>query len=216
MPDRTNPVAKPSDLYARGGKYVFDLLLILLSLPFLLPVFAILIVVASLDGASPFYIHPRVGKNGKAFHCFKFRSMVPDADKKLKDLLDNAPEARSEWEHYQKIKNDPRVTKFGRFLRSSSLDELPQLFNVLRGEMSLVGPRPFMPNQNKLYKQAGGGHYYDLKPGITGAWQVSSRNSSSFKSRTDYDDLYYQNMSLSEDVRILAKTISVVLKRTGH
>lgn len=216
MPDRTNPVAKPSDLYARGGKYVFDLLLILLSLPFLLPVFTILIAVASLDGGSPFYAHRRVGMGGKAFYCLKFRSMVPDADKKLTELLDNDPEARIEWERYHKIKNDPRVTRFGRFLRSSSLDELPQLINVVKGEMSLVGPRPFTREEEDRYRRTGGWSYFEMKPGITGLWQVTARNSSKVHVRYLYDNRYFRRMSLFTDLWIILQTFSVVLKRTGH
>lgn len=206
----------PHSAYRRVWKYVLDLSLIVLALPLLLPVFAILTVLAMLDGGAPFYAHERVGKGGRLFRCFKFRSMVPDAEARLKAMLDADEQARFEWEHYQKLKNDPRITRVGRFLRASSLDELPQLFNVIRGEMSLVGPRPFMPDQDALYREAGGLHYYDMNPGLTGAWQVSSRNGSSFVSRVDYDDAYFHQLSFRTDMNILLKTFGVVLKCTGH
>lgn len=205
-----------SSFYRKYGKYILDIGIILLFLPVLLPVFLILMAMASRDGGGPFFIQDRIGKDGKHFRCFKFRTMVPNAEDKLNELLESDPEAKREWDLYQKIKNDPRITRAGRILRSTSLDELPQLLNVIKGEMSLVGPRPFMPSQDAMYRAAGGGHYYDMHPGITGGWQVSSRNETSFGSRVEYDDEYYEKLSLALDLRILFKTVSVVLQGTGH
>jgi lipopolysaccharide/colanic/teichoic acid biosynthesis glycosyltransferase len=139
--------------------------------------------------------------------------MVPGADALLEYHLRKNPEARREWDETQKLKNDPRITRIGAFLRKSSLDELPQLWNVLRGEMSLVGPRPMMVDQRTLYP---GTAYFDLRPGITGLWQISERNETSFAERAVFDNRYLASLSLSLDVSILLRTVSVVLRGTGY
>lgn len=181
-------------------------------LPFLLPFFLIAGLLISLDGHSPFFLQERVGLHGKRFKMWKFRTMVPDAEQHLERYLSKNPEARAEWQEKQKLTDDPRCTPFGRMLRRTSMDELPQLFNVLAGDMSLVGPRPMMPSQQALYP----GHaYYRLRPGVTGSWQVSARNESSFAARANFDDSYEANISLLQDIAIATRTIGVVMRGTG-
>jgi lipopolysaccharide/colanic/teichoic acid biosynthesis glycosyltransferase len=144
---------------------------------------------------------------------WKLRSMVPDADAKLAAYLDSDASARREWDAYQKLTNDPRITPLGVMLRKSSLDELPQLWNVLKGDMSLVGPRPMMPEQRSMYV---GDAYYKLRPGVTGLWQVSDRNATTFARRAEYDTDYERKLSLATDLMVLAATVGVVLRGTGH
>jgi len=200
-------------VYRTGGKIIFDWLLVLASLPVVLPLVAILAVLVALDGAAPFYRQRRVGRGGKIFHLLKIRTMVPNAEGILQDYLAQNPEARREWDRNQKLRNDPRITRLGCFLRKSSIDELPQLWNVLRGNMSLIGPRPMMLDQRARYP---GTAYYHLRPGITGLWQVSDRNQSSFAERAEFDTEYYHTLSLKTDWSIFWRTISVVLRGTGY
>ena len=161
-----------------------------------------------------FYSQIRIGKDGKLFKLYKFRTMVPDADKKLDELLANDENARREYEINKKLKNDPRITKVGKFLRKTSLDELPQLINVLKGEMSLIGPRPYLLKEKEDME-----NYYryiiQSKPGITGLWQVSGRSNTTFKQRLKIDLEYNGKKSLKEDTIILLKTFSVILKKEG-
>lgn len=144
---------------------------------------------------------------------WKLRSMVPDAEAKLQAYLDACPKARREWDRSQKLRHDPRITAIGALIRKSSLDELPQLFNVLNGTMSLVGPRPMMLDQTPLYD---GTAYYRLRPGITGLWQISARNESEFVARVRYDEVYDRCLSCRNDLGILARTVKVVLRGTGY
>jgi Undecaprenyl-phosphate galactose phosphotransferase WbaP len=206
-----NQLARPS---LRALKRLFDVagsatLLLLLS-----PLFAFVAYKVSRDGGSAFFGHERVGQGGKAFKCYKFRSMVVNAEEVLKDLLERDPVARVEWGKDFKLKNDPRVNPIGHFLRRTSMDELPQLWNVLRGEMSLVGPRPVVLAELERY---GGDVVYYLmaKPGMTGLWQVSGRNDVDYDTRVYFDAWYVKNWSLWTDVAILFKTISVVMGREG-
>ncbi|NNE89987.1 MAG: sugar transferase [Silicimonas sp.] len=199
--------------YRLGLKRLFDIALVILSLPFVLPFLALISIAVMLsDGGSPLFRQERVGKDGRRFQIWKFRSMVVDAEAQLARYLELNPEAKKEWETKQKLSYDPRCTTVGRLLRRSSIDELPQIFNVLVGDMSLVGPRPMMPCQQALYP---GQAYYNMRPGMTGAWQVTSRNTSDFSDRAAYDDQYYARVSLVEDLRILAHTVGVVLRGTG-
>ncbi len=200
-------------IYRNGVKRFFESALILLSAPIVVPVVLVLAVFSLQDGDSPFYWSRRVGKNGKTFKMLKLRTMVADAEGLLEKYLAENEDARIEWKSAQKLKNDPRITRFGRFLRKTSMDELPQLWNVLIGEMSLVGPRPMQPEQRALYP---GLAYYALRPGITGLWQVSDRNDSEFAKRADFDRQYDEEMSISMDISLLAKTFGVVLKGTGY
>ncbi|MGV6849930.1 MAG: sugar transferase [Marinibacterium sp.] len=199
--------------YPRVGKRVFDCALILLALPVVVPVIALLALLAAMDGAAPFYWQERVGRHGRVFRLLKIRTMVPDAENVLDDYLAQNPAAREEWDLHQKLHDDPRITRIGGFVRKTSMDELPQLWNVLIGDMSLVGPRPMMVDQRPLYP---GKDYYRLRPGITGLWQISERNNSSFAERAVYDTRYFRSLSLKTDFKILWATVGVVLRATGY
>lgn len=204
---------KQFGLYRSILKRGIDVLAVLLSLPVILPLLAVLALAISLDGHSPFYRQKRLGRNGRIFTLWKLRSMVAGAEALLDAHLSADPAAREEWTLTQKLKKDPRITAIGRILRKSSADELPQLWNVLRGDMSLVGPRPMMPDQAPLYP---GTAYYALRPGITGSWQVSVRNDSSFADRARFDTNYERQVSVATDFAILLATVRVVLRGTGH
>lgn len=199
---------------SRFLKRVFDIIgsgtiIIILS-----PVFLILSYLVSKDGGNAIYGHERVGRDGLKFKCLKFRSMIINSQEVLQSLLESDSTARSEWDKDFKLKNDPRITRVGNFIRKTSLDELPQLFNVLKGEMSLVGPRPVI--EKELERYAGDVDYYLMaKPGMTGLWQVSGRNDVDYDTRVYFDAWYVKNWSLWNDVAILFKTINVVLKRDG-
>jgi exopolysaccharide production protein ExoY len=179
------------------------------------PAFLVLALLVRMDGGRIFYAHERIGRGGQAFGCLKFRSMVVDADKRLAELLARDPAARAEWDATRKLKNDPRVTWVGRFLRASSLDELPQLINVLKGEMSLVGPRPVQASELAVFYGAAAQHYMQVRPGITGPWQVSGRNDTSYAQRVALDVAYVAKPSLLNDIRILLRTPIAVLARRG-
>lgn len=204
--------SKTARLYRGFGKRLLDITLVLIAAPVVLPVVLLCALMVSRDGGQPFYSQERVGRNGRIYTMWKLRSMVPNAKARLEAYLEANPEARDEWDSKQKLAKDPRITRVGRLLRKTSLDELPQLWNVLRGDMSLVGPRPMMPEQKKCYP---GVDYYDLLPGITGSWQVSARNESTFAERAFFDTDYKRKLSLKEDVRILSATVRVVLRATG-
>lgn len=199
---------------ARLLKRVFDLaaalaLLVLGALPLLYIALRI-----QRDGGPAIFAHKRVGQTGKVFPCFKFRTMQVDAEERLRELLANDPAARAEWEREFKLRNDPRITSIGQFLRRTSLDELPQLFNVIRGEMSLVGPRPVI--RAELCKYGDDVDYFLMvRPGMTGLWQVSGRNDVDYDTRVYLDTWYVKNWSLWYDIAILFKTIKVVLRRDG-
>ncbi|EMG2375293.1 undecaprenyl-phosphate galactose phosphotransferase WbaP [Klebsiella pneumoniae] len=166
------------------------------------------------DGGPAIYGHERIGKGGRKFKCLKFRSMVINSQEVLSELLASSPEAKAEWDATFKLKEDPRITKIGHFLRRTSLDELPQLFNVLKGEMSLVGPRPIITAELERYNEEV--EYYLLsKPGMTGLWQVSGRSDVDYETRVYLDAWYVKNWSMWNDIAILFKTITVVLKRDG-
>jgi lipopolysaccharide/colanic/teichoic acid biosynthesis glycosyltransferase len=198
--------------YRQRAKRALDILLILLCAPFVAPIVLGLALLVSLDGAAPFFSQLRVGHGGKVFRLLKLRTMVPGADALLEAHLASDSDARREWDRTQKLRHDPRITRFGGFLRKSSLDELPQLWNVLRGDMSLVGPRPMLVDQKPLYP---GREYYRLRPGITGFWQVSDRNNSSFAERARFDTSYYRQVSFMTDTVVLLRTVIVVLRCTG-
>ncbi len=161
-----------------------------------------------------FYTQERIGENGKIIKIIKYRSMVIGAEEKLKEYLENNEEARKEYKIYKKLKNDPRITKIGKFLRKTSLDEMPQLLNLLTGEMSLIGPRPYLPSEREDM-----GEYYKIiiksKPGITGLWQINGRSNTTFDERLDYDVKYYKDYSLKTDFKILYKTFENVIKKEG-
>ncbi len=199
------PVAKRTlDVLGAAG------LLLLLG-----PAFLVLALLVRLDGGRAFYAHPRIGRGGKVFGCLKFRSMVTDSQARLEALLASDPAARAEWDATRKLKHDPRITWVGRFLRSSSLDELPQLFNVLKGDMSLVGPRPVTASELEQYYGAAATHYAMVRPGITGLWQVSGRSETSYRQRVELDVAYVSSPSLLKDIGILLRTPVAVLSRRG-
>ncbi|MEZ5776818.1 MAG: sugar transferase [Paracoccaceae bacterium] len=200
-------------LYRNLFKRPFDLIAVFATSIIVLPLVALLALLVALDGSSPFYLNERVGRGGRTFRMLKLRTMVPNADTLLENYLNSNAEARLEWDSTQKLKSDPRITRIGRFLRKTSLDELPQLWNVLNGEMSLVGPRPMMPSQRGLYT---GTAYYALRPGLTGPWQVSDRNESTFSRRAEYDRDYDRNLSFVNDMRLMVATVGVVLRGTGY
>ena len=199
----------------RNIKALFDkvvsILLFLVSLPILLILYAI---VYFSTGGHPVYKQRRIGKDGVSFRIYKFRTMRTDADAVLEQMLESDPEKKAEWEKEFKLKDDPRITKIGQFLRRTSLDELPQLYNVFQGKMSLVGPRPIIEDEIKKY-----GEYFDyfkaVKPGITGLWQVSGRNDISYEERVRLDVWYVRNWSMELDIMILVKTAAIVLMRKG-
>lgn len=201
-------------IYARVGKRVLDVALVILTLPVSVPLVLFFAVALLIESGQPFYQQKRIGRGGREFSIWKLRTMVRDADDRLAALLDSDTKLRAEWNATQKLKNDPRITPVGRFLRASSLDEVPQLFNVLLGEMSLVGPRPMMPEQLSIYGNPKA--YFALRPGLTGLWQVSDRNESYFSYRAVLDRQYLKTLSIWQDIAIMLRTVSVVLRRTGY
>ncbi|WP_070107025.1 undecaprenyl-phosphate galactose phosphotransferase WbaP [Burkholderia plantarii] len=199
---------------AKALKRGFDLIAGGILMIMLLPVFALLAALVARDGGSAFFGHTRIGRNGRKFKCLKFRSMVLDADKVLAELLERDSAARAEWASDFKLRNDVRVTPIGSLLRKTSLDELPQLWNVLRGEMSLVGPRPVVEQEIERYGEDAA-YYLLARPGMTGLWQVSGRNDTDYARRVFLDAWYVRNWSLRGDLAILFKTVGVVLHRDG-
>lgn len=195
-------------------KRLIDILGASAALLFFLPVLLVVGWMIRQDGGPALFRHPRVGRGGKVFMCLKIRTMVIDAQQRLEKVLENDPAARAEWERSQKLANDPRVTKLGHFLRITSFDELPQFINVLRGEMSLVGPRPVTEMELQRYG-ANVGEYLSCRPGITGLWQVSGRSSTDYRRRVLLDSEYARTASLKLDFSIMLKTVRVILSRDG-
>ena len=202
--------------YNRLIKRTFDIVVSLLLLPVLVPLISVLGALIKLESAGPvFYRHTRVGRGGRSFGIYKFRSMYRDSKERLERILATDPDAKREWESSFKLKSDPRITPFGAFLRRTSLDELPQILNVLKGDMSLVGPRPVVEEEiTKYYKEYS--DYYELvRPGITGLWQVSGRNDVDYVDRVRLDSWYVLNWSVWLDTLMLFKTVRVVLNKEG-
>ena len=190
----------------------FSIFAIAITLPITIP---IAIIIKLTDGGSIIYGHERVGKGGKKFKVLKFRSMYMDADKKLKEILENDPKAKEEWEKTFKLKNDPRITPIGKFLRKTSLDELPQFINVLKGEMSVVGPRPVVEEELIKYYKDKAELYKSVKPGVTGYWQVEGRSDTDYDERIKMDEYYIKNQSFWLDLKIILKTIKVMITGKG-
>lgn len=196
-------------------KIIFDFALTLVGTVAISPILIFIAIWIYKDSPGPvIFKHIRIGKDGREFPCYKFRSMCVDAKEKLAELLENDPVAKAEWERDFKLKNDPRITKSGAFLRKTSLDELPQIFNVLKGEMSLVGPRPVIEEELERYGEYVN-DYLMVKPGITGMWQVSGRSDIDYKERVLLDSWYVRNWSVWIDIVMLVKTFKVVLLRKG-
>ena len=198
-----------SGFYRRCGKRMLDMTLSLILLPVLLPIITLIAIVIKLDGGPAVFGHKRVGKGGREFKCWKLRSMCTNSETELASYLKNNPEAEREWRENYKLKHDPRITRIGGFIRKTSLDELPQIFNVMAGEMSFVGPRPVTCDELEKYGDAQKA-YLSINPGITGLWQVSGRNSLSYQRRVQLDRDYMQSYGLTLDIKILVKTIKVV------
>jgi exopolysaccharide production protein ExoY len=199
----------------RPLKRIFDVTAACLIILFASPFIAVIAAALLISQGRPILIrHKRVGQGGRHFPCFKFRTMVRDADAILRRHIAENPEASREWEATRKLKKDPRVTSLGHVLRKSSVDELPQLFNVLRGDMSLVGPRPIVDDEIKFYGSAIR-KYYSVRPGLTGLWQVSGRSDVSYGSRVRLDVAYIETATFPTDMLILLKTVPAVLKSKG-
>lgn len=201
--------------YNRVLKRIFDIVVSLCGLVFVVPIGLLLGLLIYLDSPGPIlFAHKRIGQGGQCFSCYKFRSMVPNAQQILSEYLAQHPEAREEWNRDFKLKDDPRITRMGKFLRKTSLDELPQLVNVLKGEMSLVGPRPIVEAEIAKY----GDYIHDfylVPPGITGMWQVNGRSDTTYEQRVEMDSWYVRNWSVWIDMVYLLKTFKVVLERKG-
>jgi lipopolysaccharide/colanic/teichoic acid biosynthesis glycosyltransferase len=194
---------------------IFDISLILLAAPYVLLAFFIIVILILVDSGGPvFYRQTRIGRYGRKFHLYKFRTMVQNADQVLQAYLDESPELKAEWLTTHKLKNDPRVSRVGAWLRKTSLDEIPQLCNILIGDMSILGPRPIVDAEVEKYGSCFG-LYKQVRPGLTGLWQVSGRNDISYKRRVELDEYYILNRSFKLDVEILLKTVSVVLGGKG-
>ena len=206
-----NNLARP---VSRAAKLAFDLCAASFLLLAAAPILIVIAIAVKLDGGPALFAHKRVGAGGREFPCFKFRSMVTDSDTVLRRLLENDPAAATEWAETRKLRQDPRVTWIGKVLRTTSLDELPQLLNVLRLEMSLVGPRPIVRSEVARYAEDIA-FYCEARPGLTGLWQVSGRSDTSYAHRVQLDTWYVKNWTLWHDLAILAKTVPAVLKRQG-
>ncbi|WP_457593297.1 exopolysaccharide biosynthesis polyprenyl glycosylphosphotransferase [Hydrogenimonas sp.] len=216
---RTNLIVFKNRLkskYRQCTQFLFNYSLAIILLPLLLPIIGIIAILIKQESPGPvFFAHIRIGKDGKPIPIYKFRSMYEDAQQRLEKMLKEDPAIKEEWEKNFKLKNDPRITKIGAFLRKTSLDELPQIFNVLRGEMNFVGPRPVVKEEIDQYYKNNAVYYYMVKPGITGLWQVSGRSDTDYDFRVKTDKWYVTNWSLWLDIIILFKTVKVVLKREG-
>ena len=193
-----------------NSKDFFDVFLSFFLILLSLPIFIFIVILVKFSSRGPiFYFHKRLGKNKKFFNCIKFRTMHPEAEDLLKNLLENNNEIKSEFEKNHKLKNDPRITPIGLFLRKTSLDELPQLFNVLKMEMSLIGPRPIVAEEEIKYGKSIN-KVLSVKPGLTGLWQVSGRNNLSYERRVELDLLYVRDISFLMDLRITIRTFGVL------
>ena len=201
--------------FSQAVKRVFDVIATLLLLGPLVPICLIVSLLIMLDGGPILFAHERVGRGGRVFKCFKFRTMVPDAAEVLDYVLKHQPGARDEWQRTRKLKNDPRTTGIGSLLRVTSIDELPQLINVLRGDMSLVGPRPVVHQELSEYYKGDNSYYLLVRPGLTGLWQISGRNLTNYEQRVHLDSWYVRNWSLWGDIMILFRTLPVVISRRG-
>lgn len=212
--DAAGRAVVPIPLPTEFSKRAIDIALSLVLLALLSPVFLALAGAVRMSGRQILFRQLRVGRHGQLFECLKFRTMIPGAEEKLAELLRDHPELAAEWERAQKLKNDPRITRIGHFLRRTSLDELPQLWNVLCGDMSLVGPRPILPDQLSMYGRAAK-WYLAMRPGITGLWQVTARGDGNFSRRIALDCCYVRTRRLGTDWWILFRTFWVVLSGRG-
>lgn len=216
LPDDPDAIECREGFWGINGaaKRAADILISLCALVFLAPLMLVTFTAIKLDGGGAFFTQSRVGRGGRLFRMYKFRTMHTDAEAMLQRLLDADPQARAEWNRFQKLRNDPRITHIGQFLRLSSIDELPQLLNVLKGDMSIVGQRPILAHQREAY----GVHitgYEQARPGITGLWQVKGRNRLSFDQRAALGTDYVRRWSFSRDLWILILTVPALLFSAG-
>lgn len=196
-------------------KRVLDVMICAAALPAIVPLCLVLSLLIRLDSrGNAIYRHERIGKDGKPFQLYKFRTMSEDADEQLQKYLDRNPELAEEWAQSQKLRNDPRLTRVGKFLRKTSLDELPQVLNILLGQMTLVGPRPIVAAEKVKYGRYFG-EYCEVRPGLTGLWQTSGRNNTTYSQRVAYDHYYINHWSIWLDLWIMAKTVPVALSGRG-
>lgn len=213
--EQENIQVKKSDILYRFVKRTFDILISGLSIILLSPLFLVIAILIRIDSKGPaIFKQKRIGKNGQAIYIYKFRSMILNADEVLEELMKENADIRNEYLTNKKLHNDPRITKVGNILRKTSLDELPQLLNIFNGDMSFVGPRPYLYREiedMQLYYE----NIIKMTPGLTGLWQVSGRSDIGFKERCELDTKYYQIRNLKTDIKIILKTFEVVLLRKG-
>ncbi len=197
-------------------KRIFDLLFSSFILVVASPIYFIIFLLVKLSSKGPaVYSHERIGRGGKPFRCYKFRSMYPDADQRLEEILKSSPELRAEWEATHKLKNDPRITKIGAFIRKTSLDELPQFWNVLKGDLSVVGPRPVVKKEIMTHFGPKAVKILSIRPGLTGIWQVSGRNNTCYKERIRLDEHYVDHHSFLGDLTLIFKTVPQMIFSKG-
>lgn len=197
-------------------KRVFDILFSIFFITVAFPIYLLLFILVKFSSKGPaVYSHERIGRGGKPFRCYKFRSMYPDADARLDEILKSCPEKRAEWESTHKLKNDPRITKIGAFLRKTSLDELPQFWNVLKGDLSVVGPRPVVKNEILNHFGPKAGKILSIRPGLTGIWQVSGRSNTCYRERIRLDEHYVDNYSFVGDIKLIFKTVPQMIFSKG-
>lgn len=197
-------------------KRAFDVLFSLAALIFLSPLFLVIsAIIKATSKGDIFYRQQRIGRGGAPFTCYKFRTMYPNADQKLNDLLRKNASFKSEWEATYKLKNDPRITPIGKFLRRTSLDELPQFWNVLKGDLSIVGPRPVVEEEIEKHIKHKAAYILSVKPGITGLWQVSGRNNTSYRLRVRLDEKYVHKQSLRMDMGLILRTLPAMISSRG-
>ena len=209
------PLVRATPATGYGAKRLFDVSVALVAVLCLAPLMLLVALLVRTTSRGPvFFCHERIGRHGRRFPCIKFRTMASDAEARLRAVLESDPAARSEFATTWKLRNDPRVTRVGRFLRRTSLDELPQFVNVLVGHMSLVGPRPIVRDELALYGEHADA-YLSVRPGVTGPWQVSGRNDVSYERRVDLDVRYIATMSLRCDVRLLVRTVGHIARPNG-
>lgn len=208
--DDTLTIPQPFDFPIKHNavKRAFDIFFSILILILTAPLMAFIAMAVRISSRGKIvYAHERIGRGGKPFRCYKFRTMYPNADERLRDILNNSPELKKEWDQTHKLKNDPRVTPIGKFLRKTSLDEFPQFWNVLKGDLSVVGPRPVVQYEVERHLGIKAAKLLSIRPGLTGLWQVSGRNDLSYATRIKMDEQYVDTQSMLLDLKIIGKTI---------
>lgn len=216
---KTENLGRPfATAYMIWGKRLFDIAFSATAIFFMAPIIALVWCIISLDGGNGFYGQVRIGKAGRFFRCWKLRSMVVNSDLMLAKLCASDHNISDEWYRNQKLTNDPRITTIGHFIRKTRIDELPQLWNVLIGDMSIVGPRPFTPEQMPLYIDADGAAYFRLRPGVTGPWQIASKTGAetAFIARVGFDESYANSVNFGGDINIILRTIKTVFLMDGQ